>query len=46
MHVGFEEVLLVLLAVVALFGIAYGFSCAVDLVQHWAVFEQGAANLI
>jgi hypothetical protein len=37
---------LFLLAAAAVIGIAYGFSCLVDLVQNWAAFERGAANLI
>jgi hypothetical protein len=41
-----ERILLFLLAAAAVIGIAYGFSCLVDLVQNWAAFERGAANLI
>jgi hypothetical protein len=35
-----------LLAVAGVAGIAYGFSCLVDLVQHWAVFKAGVGQLI
>jgi hypothetical protein len=34
------------LALAALVGIGYGFSCLLDLVQNWALFERGVANLV
>ncbi len=34
------------LAVAAVVGIAYGFSCFLDLVQNWAAMERGISNLI
>jgi len=37
---------MVLLALAAIVGVAYGFSRMIDLVQNWAVFERGVANLI
>jgi hypothetical protein len=43
---GLEKLMLLLLVVAAVVGIAYGFSCMVDLVQNWAIFERGTANLI
>ncbi len=41
-----EKGMLLLLAVAAVIGITYGFSCLMDLVQNWAVMERGIANLI
>jgi hypothetical protein len=41
-----EKFLVGLIASVALLAIAYGFSCAVDLVQHWALFDAGIQRLI
>jgi hypothetical protein len=41
-----ERALMLLLAGAGVVGIAYGFSCLVDLVQHWAVFNAGVARLI
>jgi len=35
-----------LLALAAFLGIAYGFSCMVHLVQHWALFDLGVGHLI
>ena len=35
-----------LLAAAAVVGIAHGFSCLVDLVQHWALFNVGVGHLI
>jgi len=37
---------MLLLVFAAVLGIAYGFSCLVDLVQHWAVFNVGVGRLI
>ena len=45
-RVGLEEIFLVLLVVAAIIGVAYGFTCLIDLVQNWAIFERGTANLI
>jgi len=44
--INLEKWLLLVLAIAALTGIAYGFSCLVDLVQNWAVMERGISNLI
>jgi hypothetical protein len=44
--VSLEKWLLLLLAIAALAGIAYGFSCLVDLVQNWASMERGISSLI
>src|SRR5215813_3120267 len=41
-----ERAFMLLLAIVAVAAIAYGFSCLVDLVQHWAVFNSGVGHLI
>jgi hypothetical protein len=41
-----EKLLLGLVAGLAVFGIAYGFSCAVDLVQNWALFNTGIERLV
>ncbi len=41
-----EKWLLLLLAIAALIGIAYGFSCFIDLVQNWAAMERGISTLI
>ena len=41
-----EKLLLGILAFLAICAIAYGFSCAVDLVQHWAQFNTGIDRLI
>ncbi len=35
-----------LLSGAAVLGIAYGFSCLVDLVQHWAMFDAGISRLL
>ncbi len=43
---GAEKFWLLVLAVAALVGIGYGFSCLLDLVQHWAVFNAGVAHLL
>lgn len=45
-EVTFERLLLVLLAVAAIIGIAYGFCSLLDLVQNWAVFEGGTAKFL
>ncbi len=34
------------LALAAVIGITYGFSCLVDLVQNWAIMERGISSLI
>jgi hypothetical protein len=34
------------LAVAAVSSIAYGFSCVVNLVQHWALFSLGVGHLV
>lgn len=44
--VSLEKLLLLLLAVAAVFGIAYAFSCFLDLVQRWAVTERAMSGLI
>lgn len=41
-----QKWLLLLLAVGVVLGIAYGFSCLVDLVQGWAAMERGVSTLI
>jgi hypothetical protein len=41
-----EKVLFGLLATAAVIGIAYGFSCMLDLVQGWAGFNAGIAQLV
>jgi len=41
-----ERAFMLLLAIAGVAGIAYGFSCLVDLVQHWAVFNAGVGHLI
>ncbi len=41
-----ERAGMLLLAVAAVAGIAYGFSCLVDLVQHWAVFNAGVGQFL
>jgi hypothetical protein len=41
-----EKLLLGCLALAALIGIAYGFSCLVDLVQNWAFVNVGISKLI
>jgi hypothetical protein len=41
-----EVICMGLLAAAAVVGIAYGFSCLVDLVQHWALFNVGVGHLI
>lgn len=35
-----------LLSGAAVLGIGYGFSCLVDLVQHWAIFDAGISRLL
>lgn len=35
-----------LLTVAAAAGVGYGFSCLLDLVQHWAVFGAGISQLV
>ncbi len=35
-----------LLSGAAVLGIGYGFSCLVDLVQHWAMFDAGISRLL
>jgi hypothetical protein len=45
-HSGAEKFWLLILVLAALFGIAYGFSCLLDLVQHWAAFNAGVAHLL
>ena len=41
-----ERVLMFLLAGAGVVAIGYGFSCFIDLVQHWAVFNAGVGQLI
>src|SRR5262249_14798748 len=41
-----ERVLMFFLVAAAVLGIGYGFSCLIDLVQHWAVFNAGVGQLI
>jgi hypothetical protein len=41
-----ERAFMLLLAIAGLVGIAYGFSCLVDLVQHWAVFNAGVGQFV
>ncbi len=41
-----EKWLLLALAVAAVIGIDYGFSCLLDLVQNWASMERGISTLI
>ncbi len=41
-----EKWLYLLLAIAAVIGITYGFSCLIDLVQNWAAMERGISNLI
>jgi hypothetical protein len=41
-----EKLVMGLLAVLAVSAIAYGFSCAMDLVQHWPVFNAGIERVI
>ncbi|HWW01777.1 MAG TPA: hypothetical protein VNZ64_18910 [Candidatus Acidoferrum sp.] len=41
-----EKFLMALLALAAAIGVAYGFSCLVDLVQNWALFGAGVGRLI
>ncbi len=41
-----ERVMMGLLAAAALSGIGYGFVCLINLVQNWAVFQTGIANLV
>jgi hypothetical protein len=41
-----EKLLFGLFAVLAIGLIAYGFSCAMDLVQNWALFNSGVDRLI
>jgi hypothetical protein len=41
-----EKGLMALLAAAAVGSIAYGFSCMLDLVQHWASFQQGISKLV
>ncbi len=41
-----EKLLWVTLAAAAAAGIGYGFNCLLDLVQHWALFNTGIANLV
>jgi hypothetical protein len=43
---GTEVIGMGLLAAAAVVGIAYGFSCLVGLVQHWALFNVGVGHLI
>jgi hypothetical protein len=43
---GAEKFWLLVLTVAALVGIGYGFSCLLDLVQHWAAFNAGVAHLL
>jgi hypothetical protein len=37
---------LALLVLAAVLGIGYGFSCLVNLVQHWALFNAGVGHLL
>jgi len=41
-----ERAFMLLLALAGVVGIAYGFSCLIDLVQHWAVFNAGVGQFI
>jgi hypothetical protein len=41
-----EKILFGLLVLVAATAVGYGFSCMVDLVQHWALFDAGVGQLI
>lgn len=45
-HTAAEKVFVALLAVAAVIGIAYGFSCFVDFVQNWAAVSTGIRNFI
>jgi len=45
-HAPAEKVFLALIAGLAMFAIAYGFSCALDLVQNWAQFNAGIERLV
>ena len=41
-----ERAFMLLLAIAGVAAIGYGFSCLVDLVQHWAVFNAGVGQLV
>ena len=41
-----ETVGFALLVAAAILGIGYGFSCLVNLVQHWALFNMGVGHLL
>jgi hypothetical protein len=41
-----EKLMLLALSLSAAAGIGYGFSCLLDLVQHWAVFGAGVSQLV
>jgi hypothetical protein len=41
-----EKVMFLVLTLAATAGIGYGFSCLLDLVQHWAVFGAGISRLV
>jgi len=41
-----EKLMLLTLTLAAAGGIGYGFSCLLDLVQHWAMFGVGVSQLI
>ena len=41
-----EKYFMFLLAGAGVLGITYGFSCLIDLVQHWAVFNAGVGQFI
>jgi hypothetical protein len=38
--------MLLTLTMAATAGVGYGFSCLLDLVQHWAVFGAGVSQLV
>ena len=42
----FEKYFMFLLAGAGVLGIVYGFSCLIDLVQHWAAFNAGVGQFI
>ena len=41
-----EKLMLLTLTMAATAGVGYGFSCLLDLVQHWAVFGAGVSQLV
>lgn len=41
-----ERVMLLMLGLAGAAGIGYGFSCLLDLVQHWAMFGAGVNQLV